>query len=422
MRYAWKVSLVLLLTVFLGSAEAATEWVKLYRSDRFDPEWIQIITDVNKGQVVAIYDNSFTIDVGMDEGARRGGMYLVYSERVPHRGKEPIAVLVVNQTAEKFSICDMTPYVSGGLVHVGDRIAPVAVTSTHAPVGDPAAVAALPVMNVTEGYISQNGPYNTPIPAVYSGAAQVPAPAVQYAAPAPAVQYAPPVAAYPPQPQVIMPDSVAAYSPPMAAPAPMAVPAPMAAAVPAPVAYPEPVQYNYQPPAQPSYQPPAQMPTVQAPAPGQSPFPGNVTYPPYPNYQNAGQVQLDFDANKIADARLIRTLPLSQPDMNALEIQFRGAYDLFAGQRYYEAFEAFMQQTSFQGNYLSPYWAGMSALRIGDRQTAITLFNNALAINPYYEPARHGLLTANGTITEAPRQQPAPTKPRPSRRTTSRGK
>jgi tetratricopeptide (TPR) repeat protein len=148
------------------------------------------------------------------------------------------------------------------------------------------------------------------------------------------------------------------------------------------------------------------------PAPAESPYPGNVSYPPYPNYQYSGQVQLDFDANRIADARLIRTLPLSQPEMNSLEIQFRGAYDLYVSQRYYEAFEAFMRQTSYAGNYLSPYWAGMSALRIGDRQTAITLFNNALAINPYYEPARGGLLTANGTIPE----QPRPQAPRPVRR------
>jgi tetratricopeptide (TPR) repeat protein len=129
-----------------------------------------------------------------------------------------------------------------------------------------------------------------------------------------------------------------------------------------------------------------------------------VTYPPYPNYQNTGDTQLEFDANKIADSRLIRTFPLSQPDMNALEIQFRGGMWLYSAQRYYEAFEAFMRQTSFPGNYLSPYWAGMSALRIGDASTAINLFNNSLSINPYYEPARNALINAQHPIPEQPRQ------------------
>jgi hypothetical protein len=174
----------------------------------------------------------------------------------------------------------------------------------------------------------------------------------------------------------------------------------------------QPVQYNYPPvqhaPAQYNY-PPA------APAPAQSPFPGNATYPPYPNYPYTGQVQLDFDANKIADARLIRTFPLSQPEMNALEIEFRGAWDLYASQRYYESFEAFMRQTSFTGNYLSPYWAGMSAIRIGDRQTAINLFNNSLSINPYYEPARSALVSASNPI-EPPKVSPSPAKTKRSAR------
>jgi len=372
----------LLLTVLIGRGEAATEWVKLYRSDVRHPEWVEIVTNIGKGQVVAIYDNSFTIDLGRDHGARKDGLYLVYSERVPHRGKEPLAVLKVTQTVENFSLCDMTPYVSGGLIHVGDRVAPVAVSATNeAFCADP--LAARRTITVTEGYISQNGPSGNPMPDVYP----IPASVIQVeptlAAYSQPVSYQPVPAQIPAQ--TVSP--VVVYSQPMTNPAQ--------------VAYTEPVQYNYQPltaPLSATPQPMHYQPVhVQAPAPAQSPFPGNVTYPPYPNYQYTGQVQLDFDANKIADARLIRTFPLSQPDMNALEIQFRGAYDLFAAQRYYEAFEAFMRQTNFRGNYMSPYWAGICALRIGDRQTAINLFNNALAINPYYEPARQGLLVANGT-------------------------
>jgi tetratricopeptide (TPR) repeat protein len=164
-------------------------------------------------------------------------------------------------------------------------------------------------------------------------------------------------------------------------------------------------------PAQTPYQPQPYQP-AQAPyaSPAASPFPGNVTYPPYPNYQDTGYTQLEFDSNKIADARLIRTFPLSQPDMNALEIQFRGGMALFSAQRYYEAFEAFMRQTSFPGNYLSPYWAGVCALKIGDASTAVNLFNNSLSINPYYEPARNALVAAQRPIPAQPRQNAQPAK------------
>jgi hypothetical protein len=392
-RSIWKVTLVLLLTVLLGRADAATEWVKLYRGDSVDPEWIQIITDEGKGQIVAINDNAFTVNIGMHEGARKGGLYLVYSERVPQHGKEPLAILRVLQTAAKFSICDMTPYVNGGLIHVGDKVVPAAVSATNAVVA-PYPVMAPGEVTITEGYISQNGPGDKPIPAIYS----TPPPPVAV------VQY--PTTVYTPQGQIIVP---------AAAPQPTQY-----AYQSAPPAYPpqQPAQYNYQAAAMPPqiHQQPVQYnyPPAYTPAgaPPESPYPGAVTYPPYPNYQYSGQVQLDFDANRIADSRLIRTFPLSQPDMNSLEIQFRGAYDLYAARRYYEAFEAFMKQTSFPGNYLSPYWAGMSALGIGDRQTAVTMFNNALSLNPYYEPARNGLQIANGAVPPAPPQQKPATKPK----------
>jgi hypothetical protein len=387
--------LALLLAVFIGRADAATEWVKLYRSDLPDPEWLKIITSEGKGQVVAIYDNSFTIDIGMDEGARAGGMYLVYSERVPHRGKEPIAVVMVSQTAEKFSVCNMTRHVNGGLVRVGDWVVPVAVSSRHEAVSP---VPVIPsVITVTEGYISQNGPHDYAVPAVYAEPGAAAAPMVQpvasagYAQPA---AYAEPVQ-YNFQPPAAYPQAQYNY-PPQTAPQPQYNYPQQGAPQP---------QYNYPPQAAPQYAP---QPAVQAPVPPQSPFPGSATYPPFPNYPQAGQVRLDFDANRIADARLIRTFPLSQPDMNALEIQFRGSYDMFAAGKYYEAFEGFMRQSSYQGNYLSPYWAGMCALRLGDRQTAVSLFNNSLGINPYYEPARHGLLTADGTIRETPAPAPNP--------------
>jgi hypothetical protein len=411
MRSAGKITLLLLFSIFLGRADAATEWVKLYRCDTPMPEWIKITTNEAKGQVVGVYDNAFTIDVGTDEGARIGGLYLVYSERIPHKGREPLAALRVIEAAEDYSLCRMTNYVSGRLVRVGDRIVPAAVSSTLEAV-EPAVIHQ---SVITEGFISQGGPSDGPVPSIYqiTAPAAVAAPVAQaapvtYAAPqvmavpAPAVPtaaVAAPVVAAPAA--AAIPEPIQYNYPPAGAPAPYQVPAPYQ-----PQTYPQP--YPQAPQAQPQpYSPP---PVAPAPVPVPSPFPGNVTYPPYPNYQNTGQTQLEFDANKIADARLIRTLPLTQPDMNSLEIQFRGGMQLFAAQRYYEAFESFMRQTSFPGNYLSPYWAGMSALKIGDAPTAINLFNNSLAINPYYEPARNALVAAQRPAPPQPAQTARPPK------------
>jgi tetratricopeptide (TPR) repeat protein len=144
---------------------------------------------------------------------------------------------------------------------------------------------------------------------------------------------------------------------------------------------------------------------------------GLVPYPPQPNNPANYEVMLDFDANAIADARLIRTFPLSQPDMNSLEIQFRGAWNFYTNKRFYEAFELFSRQSQqYPGNYLSPYWAGMSALKIGDIRSAVDWFNNSLAINPYYQPARNAVSNALNPQPPAPAPQTQKTRGRTSRR------
>jgi hypothetical protein len=135
-------------------------------------------------------------------------------------------------------------------------------------------------------------------------------------------------------------------------------------------------------------------------------------YPPYPNYPAIGQAVLDFDANNIADARLIRTFPLSQAEMNALEIEHRGAWSLYSKGRFAEALDSFSRQSvSFRGNYLSPYWAGMSALRLRDVQAATAWFDSALVINPYFLPARNAKINAPKYLSRQEKQkkkQPAP--------------
>ena len=96
----------------------------------------------------------------------------------------------------------------------------------------------------------------------------------------------------------------------------------------------------------------------------------------------------DFDINTVADERLIMTFPLSTAQRNYLEIRFRVAFNFYRQGKYQEALELFSDRSIYPGNYLFLYWAGMSALRLGDRHRASEFFNTALLHNPYYEPAQ----------------------------------
>jgi hypothetical protein len=120
------------------------------------------------------------------------------------------------------------------------------------------------------------------------------------------------------------------------------------------------------------------------PGPGQNIFPAaEPLAPPYI------PIPYDFDVNEITDVRLIRAFPITQTEMHTLEIQHRYAWDMYSKERYKEAFIAFAEQALlYYGNYLSPYWAGKSALMTGDANFAEAWFNAALNINPYYQPAR----------------------------------
>ena len=101
-RYYLKILLaLLLLALFPGNGEAAIG---------------------RKGQIVAIYDKSVTIDIGLDGNARRGDLFLVY------RGNTPLAVLKVANSSEKFSMCGMTSYINAGTPRVGDYVTPAGVS------------------------------------------------------------------------------------------------------------------------------------------------------------------------------------------------------------------------------------------------------------------------------------------------------
>jgi hypothetical protein len=110
---------------------------------------------------------------------------------------------------------------------------------------------------------------------------------------------------------------------------------------------------------------------------------------PVPVEPPALPVPYDFDVNGIVDLRLVQAFPITQVEMYALEIQHRHAWGLYSKKRYKEALAEFTEHAVlYPGNYLSPYWAGKSALMLNDTNLAERWFHAALGINPYYRPAR----------------------------------
>ena len=136
----------------------------------------------------------------------------------------------------------------------------------------------------------------------------------------------------------------------------------------------------------------AEIPHASPPPVVLSPPPDEPLQPMYRLEQQNYALLPDFDVDKISDARLIRTFPLTEVEMYALEIQHRTAFNLYAQKRYSEALDAFsVQRLEYMGNYLSPYWAGKSAEKTGDDMQAAEWYRRALGINPSYQPAKNAL-------------------------------
>ncbi|MDR2137068.1 MAG: hypothetical protein LBO68_02150 [Synergistaceae bacterium] len=95
------------------------------------------------------------------------------------------------------------------------------------------------------------------------------------------------------------------------------------------------------------------------------------------------------DADLSTDAAVIQSYPsLSAQDKNMLSIQHRSAYNLYTKKSYRKAYDAFSKLADdYKGNYLSAYWAGVSALRQNKKTDAAKWFDRALEINPKYQPA-----------------------------------
>ncbi|MDR1944372.1 MAG: hypothetical protein LBQ19_06070, partial [Synergistaceae bacterium] len=334
MRLLGKIFIALLFFAFLGRADAATEWV-------------QLVTDDSEGRVTEINGKSYIIDAGWFEGARKGALYLVYAdgrEIFDSHGtrmgsyKVPLAVLKVRDATDDYSVCTVAPPSSGRMIQLGDKIIPISRSRAK-----------------RMRFASRR-------------AVIEPAPSQTYdnITPGPPARIAPA-----PEAGSVM----AKYDDYWIVPGGDQISAPLA-----------PGYYYIDSPAAESNAigtitiPAARSQSGAAPAPKASQTGGTPPpYPPYPSYPNIQDSVLDFDANKIADARLIRTFPLSQAEMNSLEIRHRAAWNLYANKRFPEAFDSFGKQSrEYRGNYLSPYWAGMSALKMKNVPAAVSWFNIAL--------------------------------------------
>jgi curli biogenesis system outer membrane secretion channel CsgG len=94
------------------------------------------------------------------------------------------------------------------------------------------------------------------------------------------------------------------------------------------------------------------------------------------------------DPDTTTDAKLIETYPLKSSEKNLIGIKHRNAYKLYSKKKYEEALPIFGELAEgYECDYLSSYWAGMSALMLKDNAQAARWFDLALARRPTYEPA-----------------------------------
>jgi hypothetical protein len=308
-------------------------------------EWVTSDVSGVEGRVIGIAADTYTIDVGVSKGAAAGKKFLVYD----HGGfaldannvavgeyRIPLAVLNVDDVATSESFCSVAHPSKDWLIQRGDGV--MLVSDAFAGKLKFAAYRALPDSpdaSYSGRWTRAPGAVN-PVNVIVKYYNSVAAPQILQGSLYPEYAGVPP------------------YSPVQGGPAPY-------------------VDFSYIPPV--SYERPLNPP--------------QPLYPPvFPRYLTPP----DFDVNVIADARLIRTFPLTQVEVYSLEIRHREAWSHYENKRYKEALEAFViLAQDYMGNYLSPYWAGKAAQKLGNREAAATWFNAALKINPYYQPARTAL-------------------------------
>ncbi|GHV52944.1 hypothetical protein FACS1894216_10010 [Synergistales bacterium] len=329
MRFYFRVFLAAALCLCLWRSEAGAEWMRMLPGN------------VPDGKVIGIAADTYVLDLGLSNGVREGAHYLVYyddadiadvSGVIIGKYKIPIAVITARAVSMTESICTVERPSNGWLIMEGDRVMPINEGSS-----DSMKFATLygnPPQPDTfyAGRWKRIGPITNPsgIIAHYYYGWRLAGAHPYTAANAPGFYYWKPgvavASAYPlPHSGFIMP------------------PTPETAPAPAPPAAPQP-------------------------------------------QKDASAL---YDANHATDSRVIKYLPLTDTARNSFGIEHRQAWNLYQGRRYYDAIVKFADMSArYSMNYLSPYWAGMCALRLNDKDAASEWFGLSLQINPAYQPAK----------------------------------
>jgi curli biogenesis system outer membrane secretion channel CsgG/TolA-binding protein len=137
---------------------------------------------------------------------------------------------------------------------------------------------------------------------------------------------------------------------------------------------------------------PAQGTQVTEPPAAREPAPRKPAPKPAPAAPKPAQGNIDV--NTSANVEVIKTYDIPQKDRRILEIQHRGAWNLYSKKKYKDALDKFIELADAypKHNYLSAYWAGMCALKVKARKDeARGWFERALDINPDYQPATDAL-------------------------------
>lgn len=95
-----------------------------------------------------------------------------------------------------------------------------------------------------------------------------------------------------------------------------------------------------------------------------------------------------FDPNSSEDVKVISTYPIDGGQQNSLAILQRGGISKYSAGKYKEAFAAFTRAAeSYEGNYLSAFWAAKAGQKMGKKNEMAFWIDRALSINPEYKPA-----------------------------------
>ncbi len=126
-------------------------------------------------------------------------------------------------------------------------------------------------------------------------------------------------------------------------------------------------------------------------APGKGGMPPAHGMPPAPG--EGGPIfrpQPGVDVNNCTDANLIKAYNAPDGVRRNTEILFNNGMKFYKAGNYRKAYDMFARADS-PSDVLNTYWAGMSALKIGDRKNARKWLEKALQMHPDYVPAQKAL-------------------------------